>query len=185
MTRPDPKPTVSRRRFMWQASCVCTVAVSAARPAVASMSEVRSIDLLHTHTGERLSTDYWKAGQYVPESLDRVNHLLRDFRTNDLHVIDPTLLDILYQLQLMADRSGPFQVISGYRSPATNEMLRSRSDGVAQHSMHLVGRAIDIRLPGFSTRRLGEHARTLARGGVGFYAASDFVHVDTGRVRFW
>jgi uncharacterized protein YcbK (DUF882 family) len=102
-----------------------------------------------------------------------------------VHRIDPALLDILFDLQTLANRDAPFEVISGYRSPATNAMLHRSSDSVAQHSMHLEGRAIDVRLSGFATRGLAEHARTLSHGGVGFYARSDFVHVDTGRVRFW
>jgi uncharacterized protein YcbK (DUF882 family) len=107
------------------------------------------------------------------------------FAPGDVHRIDPALLDILFDLQTLANRDAPFEVISGYRSPATNAMLHRSSDSVAQHSMHLEGRAIDVRLSGFATRSLAEHARTLGRGGVGFYARSDFVHVDTGRVRFW
>jgi len=102
-----------------------------------------------------------------------------------VHPIDPALLDILFDLQQRADRDEPFQVICGYRSPATNAMLHRRSEGVAVHSMHLQGRAIDIRLGGYSTRELADHARGLGRGGVGYYAQSDFVHVDTGPVRSW
>jgi uncharacterized protein YcbK (DUF882 family) len=143
------------------------------------------VSFVHTHTGEELTAAYWKAGRYQPDELLRVNRLLRDFRTNEVHSIDPALLDILFDLQSKADTDRPFQVISGYRSAKTNEMLRHSSDGVAQHSMHLVGRAIDIRLGAFPTRRLGELARSMGRGGVGFYRVSDFVHVDTGRIRFW
>lgn len=153
--------------------------------ALANTTAERSVAFVHTHTGEELTTVYWKAGRYQPDQLLRVNHLLRDFRTDEVHPIDPALLDVLFDLQSKTDSDRPFQVISGYRSPKTNEMLRHSSDGVAQHSMHLVGRAIDIRLESFPTRRLGELARSMGRGGVGYYRASDFVHVDTGRVRFW
>ena len=114
-----------------------------------------------------------------------VNILLRDFRTGESHRIDPTLLDILYDLQVLADRDAHYEVISGYRSPQTNAMLHQLSSGVAEHSQHILGKAIDVRLSGFSTRTLSEHARSLSRGGVGFYANSDFVHVDTGRIRYW
>jgi uncharacterized protein YcbK (DUF882 family) len=114
-----------------------------------------------------------------------VNHLLRDFRTGESHPIDPALLDILYDLQSRADRDAPFEVISGYRSPTTNAMLHRLSSGVAEHSQHLLGKAIDVRLSGYPTLNLCTHARTLARGGVGFYPSSDFIHVDTGSVRFW
>ena len=113
------------------------------------------------------------------------DHLLRDFRTNEEHTIDPALLDILFQLQLEAHHDGPFEVISGYRSPQTNAALRSRSSAVAEHSLHMQGRAIDIRLRGFPTAKLRDVAIALQRGGVGFYPVSDFVHVDTGRVRKW
>ena len=110
---------------------------------------------------------------------------LRDFRTGDVFPIDPSLLDILFSLRLMTQCDAPFHVISGYRSPMTNALLRQHSEGVAQHSLHLEGRAIDVRLGGRSTKELAELARSLGRGGVGLYPASDFVHVDTGRVRFW
>jgi uncharacterized protein YcbK (DUF882 family) len=177
---------VDRRRFIKGMGTVCGVAVAARGPAVlASTTTVRSLSFIHTHTGEELTAAYWRAGRYQPDQLSRVNRLLRDFRTDEVHVIDPRLLDLLFDLQFKTGSNRPFQVISGYRSPKTNEMLRHSSDGVAQHSMHLVGRAIDIRLDGFPTRRLGELARGLGRGGVGFYRASDFVHVDTGRIRFW
>jgi uncharacterized protein YcbK (DUF882 family) len=132
-----------------------------------------------------LKARYFDGGTYDEACLRDVNHLLRDFRTNETHVIDPPLLDVLYQLQVRANHDGAFEIISGYRSPATNAMLRRQSHGVAEHSQHLLGKAIDIRLAGYSTRNLAEHARSLALGGVGFYPNLDFVHVDTGRVRFW
>ena len=145
----------------------------------------RRLSFVHTHTGETLSAEYFDGGAYSERCLGQVNYLMRDFRTGECHAIDPPLLDILFDLQTLANVEGPFEIISGYRSPATNAMLRRRSSGVAEHSQHLLGKAIDVRLSGYSTRDLGEHARTLARGGVGFYARSDFVHVDTGPVRFW
>jgi uncharacterized protein YcbK (DUF882 family) len=178
----------SRRGFLSAFGGCCAAATAMASSSVfasAGTTNRRTVSLVHTHTGERLTADYYQAGQYQPDCLARVNHLLRDFRTGEIHPIDPALLDILFALQLQAQYDSPFAVISGYRSPATNAMLRRTTEGVAQHSMHLLGRAIDVRLEGFSTRRLGELARSLARGGVGFYSASDFVHVDTGRVRFW
>jgi uncharacterized protein YcbK (DUF882 family) len=145
----------------------------------------RSLSFVHTHTGETLSTIYFQNGNYLAPSLERVNHLLRDFRTNEVHSIDPSLLDILFDLQARAHHAGPFEVISGYRSPQTNSALRRQSTAVAEHSLHMEGRAIDIRLKGFTTAKLRDIAIALHRGGVGFYAASDFVHVDTGRVRVW
>ncbi len=147
--------------------------------------EQRSLSFVHTHTGESLSTVYFRGGSYIAPELHRVNHLLRDFRTGDVHTIDPTLLDILFDLRTLVDRDQPFEVISGYRSAKTNAFLRRHSSGVAEHSLHIQGRAIDVRLSGFSTRRLRELALGMRRGGVGFYPASDFVHLDNGRVRWW
>lgn len=185
-----------RRRFLTALSaCGLTAAagkahaLSAAQAAYPSAlhaaHSVRSLSFVHTHTGERLTAEYFAAGRYQSDCLERVNYLLRDFRTGEVHTIDPALLDILFDLQLQARHKAPFHVISGYRSAATNAMLRRTTEGVAQHSMHLVGRAIDVRLEGCPTSRLHRFARALARGGVGYYPASDFVHVDTGRVRFW
>lgn len=148
-------------------------------------STVRSLSFLHTHTGEHLEVDYFQDGKYQPDGLAQVNNLLRDFRTNEVHQIDPALLDTLFDLQTLAQADTVFEVISGYRSPTTNAMLRRTTEGVAQHSMHLEGRAIDVRLQQFPTATLARLARSLGRGGVGFYPASDFVHVDTGRVRSW
>ncbi|MGA2778741.1 MAG: YcbK family protein [Steroidobacteraceae bacterium] len=186
---------LSRRGFLLRAAGACTaVGVFAQATALGAsvdplestgVAGSRSLRFVHTHTGETLTTAYFDGGAYNLAGLNDVNHLLRDFRTGESHVIDPPLLDILYELQRRADHDAPFEVISGYRSPATNAMLRQNSSGVAEHSQHLLGKAIDVRLSGYSTRRLSEHARALALGGVGFYASSDFVHIDTGRVRSW
>ena len=155
------------------------------RSAMADGANVRSVSFVHTHTGEKLTAAYWMDGEYQPEVLQQVNHLLRDFRTNEVHVIDPPLLDVLFELRTRVGSERAFHVISAYRSPKTNEMLRRSSNGVAEHSMHMLGKAIDVRLESFPTARLAEVARSLRRGGVGYYQASDFVHVDTGRVRYW
>jgi len=191
MTKPieSPGSTASpdRRRFLRHAGAVCgTLSLMAAWPVPATVgARPRRVQFVHTHTGETLAAEYFDGGAYNETCLSAVNHLLRDFRTGESHRIDPQLLDILYDLQTRADREGTFEVISGYRSPATNAMLHRSSSGVAEHSQHLLGKAIDVRLTGYSTRRLGDHARSLARGGVGFYASSDFLHVDTGPVRCW
>jgi uncharacterized protein YcbK (DUF882 family) len=179
---PVQPPQAARRRFL---AAVGSLAAFAAAPVLAATRGSRCVSFLHTHTGERLRAVYFQDGCYQSDSLARVNELLRDFRTGEVHQIDPGLLDILFELQIRANRDEPFEVISGYRSPVTNAMLHTRSEGVAVHSMHLEGRAIDVRLPGLVTRDLADQARTLRRGGVGFYARSDFVHIDTGRVRFW
>ena len=178
--------SLHRRHLLRQALGICAVVGSVcAFPAQAGEGRPRSLRFVHTHTGETLTAPYFDGSNYSSDSLDQVNLLLRDFRTGESHTIDPALLDILYDLQARADHDATYEIISGYRSPATNAMLHSRSSGVAEHSQHLLGKAIDIRLTGFSTRLLSEHARMLARGGVGFYGASDFVHVDTGPVRTW
>jgi uncharacterized protein YcbK (DUF882 family) len=173
----------SRRRFLRGFSAL-------ALAPLAAMSEVpppdrRSLSFVHTHTGEALTTTYFQNDNYLAPSLERINHLLRDFRTDEVHSIDPAVLDILFDLQAKAKHEGPFEVISGYRSPQTNAALRRQSSAVAEHSLHMEGRAIDVRLRGFPTVRLRDIAIALHRGGVGFYAASDFVHVDNGRVRAW
>ena len=185
---PGSRPaSFNRRHFLRHTGLACGIfGAMAAVPAFALASpRPRSLSFVHTHTGESLTTTYFNGRDYDATALLNVNHLLRDFRTGDSKPMDPTLLDVLWALQSLADRDAPFEIISGYRSPATNAMLHRHSHGVAEHSQHMLGKATDVRLTGYSTRRLSEHARSLARGGVGYYAASDFVHVDTGRVRSW
>ena len=145
----------------------------------------RVLKFAHLHTGEHLAVEYFRGGQFQPEALAAVNHVLRDFRTGDVHVIDPALCDLLFGLARATDTSQPFQVISGYRSPATNAMLRQKSEGVAAGSLHMSGRAIDIRLADVPLVSLRNAALAIGRGGVGFYPSSDFVHVDTGPQRRW
>jgi uncharacterized protein YcbK (DUF882 family) len=151
----------------------------------AESTSLRALRFTHTHTGERLAIEYFRSGEYLRDALATVNYFLRDFRTGDIHDIDPDLLDLLYHLTRVTDTSKPFQVISGYRSPATNEMLRHRSEGVATGSLHMNGQATDIRLADVALAALRRAALDLRRGGVRYYPASDFVHVDTGRVRMW
>ncbi len=148
-------------------------------------SPSRQVSLHNLHTGESLKTVYWEEGSYIPDALSEVNHVLRDFRTGDVHPIDPRLLDLLTRLSSRAGANAPFQVISGYRSPVTNAALHERSHGVATHSLHMKGMAIDIRLPGLDLAQLHQAALGLRGGGVGYYPASDFVHVDVGPLRCW
>ena len=147
--------------------------------------EERLLDFYHTHTGEELTVVYFANGEYVPQALEQVNEFLRDFRNGDVIPIDPGLLDLLFQVKLETQTESPFEVISAYRSPQTNEMLRSNGRGVAKKSMHLLGKAIDIRLRDVEIGELRTVALELQRGGVGYYPKSNFVHVDTGRVRRW
>jgi len=145
----------------------------------------RRLSFVHTHTGERLSRVYWAEGNYLPEVLNEFNFLMRDFRNGEVMAMDRNLLDLLASLQTRLDRPCDFHIISAYRSPQTNDMLRANSNGVARHSMHLDGKAMDIRVPGVRLANLHQSALDLQAGGVGYYPGSDFVHVDTGRVRSW
>jgi uncharacterized protein YcbK (DUF882 family) len=140
----------------------------------------------HTHTGERLDVTYRVGDQYISEALDRLDHFLRDHRTGDVHHYDPRLFDLLNDLLRSVGRAGAeINVICGYRSPGSNEFLRTHTPGVALHSLHMEAEAIDIRLPGLETSAFRDAALALHRGGVGYYAKSNFIHVDVGRVRHW
>jgi uncharacterized protein YcbK (DUF882 family) len=145
----------------------------------------RRLAFENLHTGESLDIDYWENGVYLPGAMAEVNYVLRDFRTNEVHVMEPRLLDLLCALSIRLQSQPRFAVISGYRSPATNAMLHAHSSEVASGSLHMQGMAIDIRMPELELTRVREAAMSLAIGGVGYYPASDFVHVDIGRVRHW
>jgi len=145
----------------------------------------RVLKFYHTHTGDSLQVVYFRRGDYDPEALDQLKVFLADWRNGKQHDLDPKLMDILWQLQQVTGSSNTWEVISAYRSPETNEMLRGRSSGVASKSQHLLGTAIDVRLRGMELEVLRDNAKNLKLGGVGYYAKSDFVHVDTGRVRYW
>ncbi len=145
----------------------------------------RRLSFHHTHTGEQLDVTYARDGRHIDSALTEVNEFLADFRTGDVTTIDPDLLDLLYDIRESLGSDGVYEVISAYRSPETNEMLRSRGSGVARNSQHLLGKAIDVRLEGVDLMSLRDTAIAMQRGGVGYYQASKFVHVDTGRVRRW
>jgi len=151
----------------------------------ASGAEQRQLSFYHTHTQRNLQVIYAIDGEYVDTALAEINVFLADFRNGEQLVMDPALLDLIYDVRESLGGSGAFEVISAYRSPATNEMLRSKSSGVAKNSQHLLGNAIDLRLRGVSTAALRDAAISQQRGGVGYYQGSDFVHIDTGRVRRW
>jgi len=137
------------------------------------------------HTGEKISRVYWENGQYLAGPLREFNHLLRDWRTDEVTRIDLKVLDLLAELHKVMDSSKSFDVISGYRSPKTNAKLRADGRGVAKKSFHMRGMAVDVSLPGRDLRKLHKAAISLKQGGVGYYGKSGFVHVDTGRVRYW
>lgn len=145
----------------------------------------RAIAFLNTHTGEKLTCAYRANGIVMPDALAAISHVLRDHRTGEVKTIDPHLLDLLTDIARRMDVRGPFHVISGYRSPATNAAMRREGRGVARRSYHIQGKAIDVRVPGVDTAVLCRAALREQRGGVGNYPASDFVHVDTGPVRHW
>ena len=160
-------------------------------PALARGAEllggVRRLSFYNTHTGEALrQVPYWEDGRYLPDALAAINEVLRDHRTDEVHPIDPGLFDLLHALTRKLDTPSSFHVISGYRSPHSNALLRTAGGGgVAKYSLHMDGKAVDVRLPGVQLARLRKAALTLRRGGVGYYPDDGFVHLDTGRVRTW
>lgn len=177
----------SRRRFLRHT--VHAVAAGAlpalAAPARASVG-TRGLAMVHTHTRERIDLVYAVDDQYVPAALGSLNRFLRDHYSGDIGLIDPQVFDLLHRVQRTLGTGQTFEVISGYRCPATNTQLRdTRGGGVAKHSLHMEGRAIDVRLPGVPLAELRDAALSLRSGGVGFYPREQFVHLDTGRVRTW
>jgi uncharacterized protein YcbK (DUF882 family) len=175
----------ARRRFIQ--TLLGTGAVLATPVLQASLHRAsdRSLAFRNLHTGETLRSTYWAEGGYLEDELKGVNQVLRDHRSGEIYAMDPKLLDLLYVLQQSVGVSGAFHIISGYRSPKTNQKLRTKSSGVAKRSLHMQGKAMDIRLPGCELKHLRDAALSLQAGGVGYYARSDFIHIDTGRVRRW
>jgi uncharacterized protein YcbK (DUF882 family) len=145
----------------------------------------KSLAIYNPHTGESIKTVYWFRGKYLSSALRDIDYLLRDYRANEVKPIDPPLLDLLYSMSTLLETAEPFYVMSGYRSPSTNAMLRLLHAGVAENSMHIEGKAIDIRLPGREASYIRQAAVALQAGGVGYYPYANFVHVDTGPVRYW
>ena len=172
------------RRRLLKASLAGSVLAMAPLSSTWAASE-RRLSLQNLHTGERVDQPYWMQGSYLPESLSAINTVLRDHRSGEVYPIDPGLLDLLSALQHRVGSLQGYHVISGYRSPASNAKLQAASSGVAKRSLHMQGKAIDIRLPGVQLARLHRAAREMKAGGVGLYTGSNFIHVDTGRVRYW
>ena len=175
----------SRRLFLRAGAAAFVTAIASPALAAVPRQQFRSVAFENLHTGERLNVDYWVNGRYLPDAMGAVDRVLRDYRTNEIHAIDARLLDLLDTLRRTLGTQEPYQVISGYRSPATNAMLHAQNEGVAVHSLHMQGMAIDIRVPGRPLKAVQMAALDLKRGGVGYYPRSDFVHVDVGRVRHW
>lgn len=159
--------------------------VLSAIPASARETIGYEISIRNAHTGEKFRGVYRIGSYYVPSAFRRINRVLRDHRTGDIHPIDPELIDTLSKIQRDCKCGQAIDVLSGYRSPKTNNMLRRNTRGVARNSYHMKGQAADIRVPGSSTKRVRNAARALRVGGVGYYPRSGFVHVDTGDVRSW
>ena len=188
------KKTLHRRAFLGIGAAATAAALiparahAAVRPVTGVKAPERLLSFFNTHTGERLKTAYASGGEYRADALRDLNYILRDFRANEIKPIDPRVFDLLHELGGTLETDQPFHIISGYRSPHTNAQLRERggaTTGVASHSLHMVGQAIDIRLPGVTLDNLRNAAKSLKIGGVGFYPDLKFVHVDVGRVRYW
>ena len=178
----------SRRRLLKAGGATAFVSAAGllARPACSQqVAAPKRIALKNLHTDETLEVEFFRDGAYVPDALTSIDVLLRDFRTGERHAIDPNLMDYLVKVAHEAGVDPTFSVISGYRSLKTNAHLRERSTGVAQHSLHVEGRAIDVRMTDIDCADLAAHALDLRRGGVGYYRTSDFVHLDTGAFRTW
>jgi uncharacterized protein YcbK (DUF882 family) len=178
---------MNQRRSFLKKSVAVASALSMpalARAAVAAPHE-RILRFHNTHTGESLKSVFWAEGQFIPEALQDINKLLRDHRSNTIATMDPELLLLVQKVSAQFGSNNVVHIISGYRSPETNAKLAAASGGVAKHSMHLEGKAIDLRLPGKDLRQVHKAALALKGGGVGYYHDSQFVHMDTGRLRHW
>ena len=174
---------LGRRTFLGGATGLALATMPVA--ALARTGSARTLDFHNLHTGENVSATYWADGSYVDGALADIDKVLRDFRTGEVQPIDRSLLDLLHDLRDAAGSGDTFHVITGYRSPKTNQKLAAKSGGVAKKSLHMRGMAIDVRLPGTQLSHLKQAATALQRGGVGYYPKSDFIHVDVGRVRYW
>jgi len=180
-----PAEPLSRRRLIAGAGAAAALFMVRPSHAAIAIGRPRSLKLQNLHTGEKVATEFWADGAYIPGGLADISKVLRDHRNGTVHPIDPGLLDLLYKVQAGLETSSPFHVISGYRSPDSNAKLAAASTGVAKRSMHMDGKAIDIRMPGVELTSLHKAAKVLKGGGVGFYGSSNFVHMDVGRVRYW
>lgn len=176
---------MARRRFL-QASGALAVAAMPV-PALAGVLEerTRQLDFINVRTDESLSVTYWRGGRYRPKAIDQVSHLLRDVPSGEVKPIDPQLIDLLYRIHQKLGSDAPFAVISGYRTPRTNRLLAKRKSGVATHSLHMDGMAVDLLLPDRPLADVAEAAWSYRAGGVGYYPSSNFVHLDVGPVRRW
>lgn len=176
---------LNRRQLLGMGCGLAAGSLLPFKGALAAYSDARSLSFEHLHTGEQLSAVYWSQGRFNPGGLSELRHIMRDWRTGDTVEIDRELYVLLHEIRQRIGTDAPYQLISAYRSPMTNNSLRSKSSGVAKKSLHMQGMAVDVRLPGYSTKGLHKIAMELKWGGVGYYGRSDFVHLDTGRPRSW
>jgi uncharacterized protein YcbK (DUF882 family) len=174
---------LSRRRLLGAAVVVSAVGLVDSASAISYAP--RSISLYNVHTGEWLRTVYWADGHYIREAVRDINWILRDHHTDEMRPMDAGVLDVLGMMRERLDTSDPFLVVSGYRSPITNTQMYLRREGVAKHSYHTKGMAVDLRSENRSLTQLREAAMDLQCGGVGYYPRADFVHVDCGPIRHW
>jgi uncharacterized protein YcbK (DUF882 family) len=181
---PEPSCDCGRRRQLLR-GILAGIAACVAIPARPAAADGRRLVLLNTHTGEVLDTVYWEHGTYRAGDLGRLDWMFRDHRTGSVRPIDARLFDLLYELAQTAGVEPRYRIISGYRSAATNAMLAARGNGVSSRSLHMEGKAIDVRLEGVPLASFRDLALARQAGGVGYYPGSDFVHLDTGRVRRW
>lgn len=183
-----PKNGLTRRHFLKNLACGSAMAFGTPKIVQAAFSGFTShktLFLEHHHTGDTLNLTYFERGRYVYGALDEISYFLRDYHNDEVHSVDPALLDQLYDVKLLLGVNKPFHIVSGYRSPETNASLRRHSRGVARHSLHMEGKAVDIRIEGVSPRTIRDAALALQIGGVGYYPRSNFVHLDTGDIRTW
>jgi uncharacterized protein YcbK (DUF882 family) len=184
------KKTVNRRDLLKGIGAACAVA------AVPTVANARSLvmpdnvgayelSFRNQHTNESFSGIYRVGDRYLPSAFKEINYILRDFRMDEVFPVDPRVVDIMFMMKHKIGTTTPFEILSGYRCPKTNAMLSRRGSGVARNSLHMTGQAIDLRLPGWKTSYLKKIARNLRSGGVGYYPKSNFVHIDTGKVRSW
>lgn len=191
MKEKRPHKTLVHRRQFLQWGAALTIASALPAPAWAATGRKqrqpaeRVLSLYNTHTGESLNTVYWLEGQYLPESLNNINYLMRDHRNGEVKDIDARLLELLYQISQRVESQQPINIISAYRSETTNAMLAEHDQRVAKHSLHIQGMAVDLRIPYRDLGYLKQAAMSLRTGGVGYYPNSNFLHIDVGTVRYW
>ncbi len=186
MGQPSKHLRSNRRNFLQYSTALAATSIfpQILRANPDKLSE-KTLSLINLHTDESLQCCYWRNNEYDTSSLDAINYILRDHRANEVYEIDVQLIDLLHRLHKLTASASPFHIISAYRSPATNEKLRKQGNGVAKRSLHMQGKAIDIRLPDIALNHLRDAAISFHAGGVGYYAKSNFIHIDIGKPRSW